>query len=166
MDINSRKEQFSIAYIKTIAAKLGLNPSVDPVDNDSVDLNLTGSNFSDGILRNPVIHIQLKCTSQKLINKDVIKFPLKMKNYNDLRGENVSAPRYLMVLVVPDDLNEWMSFGPNSLTLFNNCYWHSLRFEPEIQNTSKVTIDISTSQRVTAESLLDLMTKASKGEFV
>lgn len=39
MDICKRKEQFSIAYIQAIAAQIGINHSIDVVDDDSVDLD-------------------------------------------------------------------------------------------------------------------------------
>jgi len=166
MDICKRKEQFSIAYIQAIAAQIGINHSIDVVDDDSVDIRLIGKGFTGGKLRNPQIEIQLKCTSQDVIKGDVIKFPLKLKNYDDLRGENVGVPRYLMLLVVPDKTENWIHFTNNALILFNSCYWTSIRFAPESKNKTNVTVEFSIEQKVTTESLLELMVKASKGEFV
>nr|WP_245543634.1 DUF4365 domain-containing protein [Methanoplanus limicola] len=31
-----------------------------------------------------------------------------MKNYNDLRPENVQVPRILLVLLVPDEIDIWI----------------------------------------------------------
>lgn len=166
MDISEQKEQFSYAFLQAIAAQAGLNYSIDAVDDDSIDIRLSGKGFVGGLIRNPTIEIQLKCTSQELIKGDVIKYPLKLKNYNDLRGEDVAAPRYLMVLVVPDNIENWTHYLDNAMILFNNCYWASLRFEPESKNTTKVTVDISLGQKVTEESLLKLMELASKGEYL
>lgn len=114
MDISARKEQFSFAYIQAIAAQIGLNYSKDAVDDDSVDIRLSGKGFTGGKVRNPKIEIQLKCTSQDVVKGDVIKYPLKLKNYNDLRGEDVAAPRYLMVLVVPEAIDNWTHFTNNA----------------------------------------------------
>lgn len=166
MDISKRKEQFSFAYIQAIAAQIGLNHSFPTVDHDSIDITLNGRGFTGGKLRNPGIDIQLKCTSQNVIKGDLIKFQLKLKNYNDLRGVDVAAPRYLMLLVVPDKHEKWTKFTNNGLMLFNNCYWASLRDKPEINNTTNVTVEFSTEQKVTTESLMKLMVMASKGEFV
>jgi hypothetical protein len=166
MDISKRKEQFSFAYIQAIAAQIGLNHSTDVVDDDSVDIRLTGKGFTGGMLRNPSIEIQLKCTSQNVIKGDLIKYPLKLKNYDDLRGENVGVPRYLMLLVVPDKPENWIHFTNNALILFNNCYWASIRFAPKKNNKANVTVEFSIEQQVTTESLMELMVMASKEEYV
>jgi len=168
MEISARKEQFSIAYIEAIAARLGLNPSVDRVDIDSVDLRLSADNFNVAgrVVRNPQIEIQLKCTSQDIEKDGSLKFKLPVKNYNDLRGEDITSPRYLMVLIVPSNPEEWITVNSDNMSLSYCCYWQSLRFFPETSNTSKVTVEIPTSQKITSESLLDLIEKASKREFI
>lgn len=166
MDISKRKEQFSFAYIQAIAAQIGLNHSFPTADDDSVDITLNGKGFIGGKLRNPCIDIQLKCTSQNVIKGNSIKFPLKLKNYNDLRGEDVAAPRYLMLLVVPGKTEKWTHSTNNALILFNSCYWTSLRYKPEMNNTTNVTVEFSIEQKVTTESLMELMVMASKGQYV
>jgi hypothetical protein len=90
------KEVFNVAYVLPLAAQAGLNTSEPRVDDDSVDLMIIGSSFT-GRRRETQISLQLKCSSQDLINGEHIKFPLKLKNYNDLRGRNISNPRYLVV---------------------------------------------------------------------
>ncbi|MEW8305083.1 MAG: DUF4365 domain-containing protein [Candidatus Thiodiazotropha sp.] len=166
MDISAQKEQFSYAYLQAIAAQAGLNYSKNAVDDDSIDIRLCGKGFTGGLIRNPTIEVQLKCTSQDVIKGNVIKYPLKLKNYDDLRGEDVAAPRYLMVLVVPDNIDNWTHHIDNALILFNNCYWASLRFKPESKNSTNVTVEISIDQKVTAESLVKLMELASIGEYL
>lgn len=166
MDIAKRKEQFSIAYIQAIAAQIGLNHSIDAVDEDSVDITLKGKGFVGGKLRNPIIEIQLKCTSQDIIKGNSIKYPLKLKNYNDLRGEDVTVPRYIMLLIVPTKIKNWTHFTNNALILFNSCYWTSIRYKPEVNNTTNVTIEFSIHKKVTSESLMELMVMASKEQYI
>ncbi|KAI1698528.1 hypothetical protein Ddc_19045 [Ditylenchus destructor] len=74
MEIGKRKELFNVAYVCALAAQAGLNYESLFVDDDSVDITL------------------LKCTSGHYLSGEVIKFPLKKKNYDDLRGENVVSP--------------------------------------------------------------------------
>jgi hypothetical protein len=165
MELSQRKEQFSVSFLTAIAAQAGLNHSVPTVDEDSVDISLTGKGFS-GKFRSPQIDIQLKCTSQDVISDGKIKYDLKLKNYTELRGENILVPRYLMILVVPDDPNEWITYDTDSIMLKHNCYWASLRFKPNTPNTRQVRIEIPCENKVIDKSLLDLMAMASKGEFV
>lgn len=163
MDISKQKEQFSIAFVNAIAAQAGLNNAQLAVDDDSVDLMLVGKGF-DGLVRNPQLQLQLKCTSQDLIHSNKIKFPLSKKNYDDLRGDDLICPRYLVVLMIPENVEEWVGLGDNEIILRNSCYWASLRDSPESDNTSKVTVEIPVEQKLTKETLVELMVCASKGE--
>ncbi|MDF5720166.1 MAG: hypothetical protein PUP91_06680 [Rhizonema sp. PD37] len=50
MDINQQKEQFSITYIRTIAAVAGYSLYRPEVDNDSVDLGIVSRGGTGKIL--------------------------------------------------------------------------------------------------------------------
>ncbi|MBF3830794.1 DUF4365 domain-containing protein [Burkholderia pseudomallei] len=163
MDISKQKEQFNKAYVRAIAAQAGFNPSELEVDDDSVDLELSGRGFT-GVLRNPKVQFQLKCTSRDLISGDVIKFPLSRKNYDDLRGTDVVCPRYLAVLLVPDDPAYWLDHHHEHMCMYNACFYVSLRDRPSTANSTNVTVDVPLSQRLTTDSLMYLMTLASNRE--
>ena len=163
MDIGKRKEQFNLAYVHAMAAHAGLNPSVLQVDDDSVDINLNGRNFA-GLWRNPMIQLQLKCSSRDLIRGDYIRYPLSIKNYDDLRGNDVLCPRYLVVLLVPGEHADWIEHHDEFMSLRNACYWFSLRDYPSTANETTVTVSVPLSQRLITSSLMQLMTLASNGE--
>lgn len=111
-----------------------------------------------------MIQVQLKCSSQDLIADDVIKFSLKVKNYNDLRGDEVVVPRYLAVLLVPDDLQQWIAHNDGHITLFKSCHWLSLRHHGPTDNEVSVTVDVPVAQRLTSATLWQMMERASAGE--
>lgn len=163
MDRSKQKEEFNYAYMCALAAHAGLNRCTFSVDDDSVDITFQGKGYP-GLRRNPLIQLQLKCTSQELIKGDVIKFPLSRKNYDDLRGDDVVAPRYLAVLLVPEETEQWIQHHEGHMTLHNTCYWISLRDAPPTDNAMSVTVDLPLVQRLTTESLLDMMMAASNGE--
>jgi hypothetical protein len=163
MDPNKQKEEFQYAYLCALAAHAGLNRGHFSVDDDSVDIMFQGKGY-DAPVRNPQIQIQLKCTSQNLLNGNVIKFPLPRKNYDDLRGDDVVAPRYLAVLVVPEPTADWVQQHPGYMSLHNECYWVSLRDAPATDNLTSVTVDVPLAQRLTTNVLLQLMQAASQGE--
>ena len=162
MHLTKRKEQFNVAYVGAIAAQVGINNARTEVDDDSVDVYLVGKNYS-GRIRNPQIQLQLKCTSQNLVSGAVIKFQLKRKNYDDLRGENVLCPRYLAVLMVPHNENEWIEHSNDGMLLRHSCYWVSIRDLPAISNES-IVVDVPLAQRLTPQELKRMMTRASDGE--
>jgi Domain of unknown function (DUF4365) len=165
MDIQKQKEEFQYAYVCALAAHAGLNRGDFRVDDDSIDITFQAKgNLGLGRLRSPMIQIQLKCSSQDLIVDDVIKFPLKIKNYNDLRGEDVVVPRYLAVLLVPDDLNQWIADNTDHIALFKSCHWLSLRNYGPTDNESTVTVNVPLAQRLTSATLWRMMGRASEGE--
>lgn len=163
MDPDKQKEQFNIAYMYALGAHAGLNPGGLNVDDDSIDMLFQGKGYKAKI-RNPQIQLQLKCTSSANLGDGVLKYALKKKNYDDLRGDDVVVPRYLAVLVVPNNTNDWLIHSDEYMALYKTCYWYSLRTLPECTNTTSVTIAIPLEQRLTTTSLLKLMDAASKGE--
>tara|TARA_R110002033_G_C3827719_1_gene233645 strand:- start:142 stop:639 length:498 start_codon:yes stop_codon:yes gene_type:complete len=160
MDNNQKKDLFSRAYVKAIAAQLGFRSSIPDVDDDSVDLILQGKGFTSGI-RNPQIEVQLKCTAQDNGGDENFKFVLPIKNYNDLRGDGLLCPRYLFVLVVPENVQDWMLHENTHTTIMHCCYWISLMDSPDTSNRTNITIDIPRKNLLTAGSLLSLMELAS-----
>lgn len=164
MDPDKQKEQFNIAYLYALGAQAGLNPGTFIVDDDSIDMIFQGKGYKAKV-RNPQIQLQLKCTSHANIDGSVLKYVLKKKNYDDLRGEDVVVPRYLAVLVVPSNAHDWIVHNDEYMSLHKTCYWYSLRMLPDTANTTSVTIAIPLEQRLTTTSLLELMDAASKGEI-
>ena len=163
MDPKKQKEEFQYAYLCALAAHAGLNRGDFRVDDDSVDITFQGKGYHAKI-RNPQIQIQLKCTSQSLIHGSVIKYPLPRKNYDDLRGENVVAPRYLAVLLVPGNKDNWIVDHSDHISLHNICFWISLRDFPPTSNVTSVTVEVPLSQRLMTTTLLKMMEAASDGE--
>ena len=106
MHITARKEQFNVAYVGALAAQAGINSAKTAVDNDSVDIMFLGKGFV-GQIRDPQVNFQLKCTHQDLIVGDNIRFSIERKNYDDLRARDLSTPRYLAVLEVPELCDDW-----------------------------------------------------------
>jgi hypothetical protein len=135
------------------------------VDDDSIDITFQAKgNFGIGKRRSPMIQVQLKCSSQQLVRNDVIKFPLKIKNYDDLRGDDVVVPRYLAILLVPDNYQEWIAYNDDHIALYKSCHWVSLRDFAPNPNATTVTVDIPLSQRLTSQTLWQMMELASAGE--
>jgi hypothetical protein len=165
MDPQKQKEEFQYAYVCALAAQAGLNRGDFRVDDDSIDITFQAKgDFGPGRRRSPMIQVQLKCSSQDLVSDDTIKFPLKVKNYNDLRGDDVVVPRYLAVLLVPDDVTQWIASNGDHIALFNSCHWVSLRNHAPTANTTAVTVEIPLAQRLTSTTLWQMMDRASAGE--
>jgi hypothetical protein len=162
MHINQRKEQFSIAYVRAVASVAGYTTYKPDVDDDSVDLGIAAKGPST-TFHSPHLELQLKCTWSDEIDEENLHFPLKLKNYDDLRNERVMIPRILVVVRVPEILGEWLAHGEEGLTMRRCAYWVSLRGKPETTNEASVTIRLPGMQQFTVAALQSLMDQVGAG---
>ena len=165
MDINQQKEQFSYAYIYAVAASAGYSFQIAarPLDFDGIDIILAGG-IGSGIIRYPRLELQVKCTSRDVIGQEAIRYPLEVKNYNDLKVENIQTPRLLILVVVPDNLDNWLIQSQQELSLKYCGYWVSLRGQPPTQNQTTVTISIPRQNIFNVKALTTLMQLIEAGE--
>ena len=95
MDINLQKEEFSYAYIYAVASSAGYSfqKSSRSQDVSGIDISITSS-VSDDTLYESQLDLQVKSTSLNIVNEETIRYPLKLKNYNELRKQKTVAPVY------------------------------------------------------------------------
>ncbi len=161
MDLNQRKEQFSHAYVKAVAAVAGFAWYKPSVDDDSIDLGLAQKGGA-GTIRSPRLEVQLKCHAAPPPTEDHISFPLSLKNYDDLR-EPCLVSRVLLVVLVPDMLADYLAESEQELALRRCGYWFSLRGLPASDNATSQTVQIPRTQRFTVQSLEGIMERISPG---
>jgi len=160
MELNLCKEQFSFAYVRAVAAAAGFSMVRPEVDEESIDLTIC-SQDQTGRYRSPKLDVQLKSTTEDILHKDVIKYPLKRKNYNDLIRESM-VPRILVVVHLPKDMKEWVDQSEDGLLLRRCGYWISLRGRPQTDNEHSVTVEIPRRQVFSVESLSEIMKTIGK----
>lgn len=158
-----KQEQFSIAYVKAIAAPLGFNPGKFEVDNDSVDILFAAKYEPTNKIRNPQINLQLKCTKKLPSDDGFLHYPLPLKNYEDLIGLNQANPSYLVVVCIPENEDDWIDVKDEELLLRYKAFWYSLKNLPPVDNDESVTVRIPISNRFTKKSFKILMDNASNG---
>ncbi len=157
MPPNLQMEQFSLAYIRAVAATAGYQVIRPEPDVDSVDGVLMAS-FG----RRPRIEFQAKATARDILRADSLHFPIPVKNYNDLRADT-RTPRILIVVLVPQEEDQWVNQTTNELCLRHCGYWLSLEGRPAVPNISSVSVAIPVANIFNGAQLCDLMTKANAG---
>lgn len=157
MDLNQQKEQFSLAYIQAVAACAGYQLELPTKDRYSVD----GRLLSDA----EIIEFQAKATSRDIVRDGVMRFPLSVKNHEDLRNPEAMALRLLIVVQTPADPDDWIGQTDEELCLTGRGVWLTLRGEPDTSNTDNITVSIPTSQRFDREGLTELMRRARERDF-
>jgi Domain of unknown function (DUF4365) len=171
MHINQRKEQYSFAYIRAVAAAAaGYTVDERSVDDDSVDLQIS-SRSKLGTVKSPKLELQAKCLGEGLLKDDDFNYPLKLKNYDDLRDQDVQVPRILVVVRVPTDDAEWISGSDDSLIVRHCAYWLSLRGLPAYSgnakesDNAKVTVRLPQVQRFDVDGLRAIMDRVGRKEL-
>lgn len=166
MDITAKMEQFQKGYMRALCAACGWNTAEPYVDDDSVDLKIFGKTKDGSCVIRPEIEIQLKATLKqtvaKYLKEDGIHFPLKQKNYNDLCGDDYILPRYLLLLILPDNPLEWL---PENRLATQQCYWLNLKNSQPNDNQTSTTVVFPTQQILTIETLNYIMQRAAQGDY-
>lgn len=166
LTVNQVKEKLSLAYVAYVAAICHCSFDEPRDDMDSIDVTLRSKGpFPEGsIIKTAVIEMQLKTTTSEKLSKvgKVFRFPLDKKNYDDLRAKSCTQ-RYLGVLVIPEIRDKWVNVKQKHLIARETMYIVDPKNWPDSENQESVTIDIDPKNKFNKKTLLELMTKASKG---
>ena len=158
MTKNMQMEQLSLAYIRAVAANSGYQLVRPQPDVDSVDGVLMAS-FG----KRPRIEFQAKATTQDILRGNELRFPLPVKNYDELRADT-RVPRILIVFLMPEERTQWLVQTTDELCLRRCAYWFSLERFPGTSNTDTVTVPVPVRNVFDSSKLVDLMQQAERGE--
>ena len=112
----------------------------------------------------PRLDLQLKCTADEgVLHDELLHFPLKIKNYKDLSHEGL-VPHALIVVLVPNQVDDWLSQTEEELVLRRCAYWFSLLGEPAVDNVESITVRIPRANQFTPQALQDMMRRINDGE--
>ena len=134
------------------------------VDDDSIDLIFLRRG-GGGAVRSPRVEAQVKCTDAATLSANHLAYPLKLKNYDELRPVNVLVPRILIVVLVPSVLNDWLNHTEQELALRHCGYWLSLRGQPPTANTTNVTVHLPRANQFTVAGLQGIMQRIGAGQL-
>ena len=162
MDINQQKEQFSNIYLQAVTTVGGYSVYKPFLDDDSVDWGVAAKGGT-GPIRAPRLELQLKSTSRDIQDDNSIRYPLKLKNYDDLRMDNFAIPRILVVVLIPETPEDWLTQSETELCIRGCGYWISLRGMPETPNTNSVNVTIPKTNQFTVAALQSIMGRISQG---
>ncbi len=157
MTPNLQMEQRSLAVISAVAADAGVSVVIPRIDDQSVDGVLIGRSG----LR-PQIEFQVKATVRDIQRGDSLRFPIAVRDYDQLRMQSW-APRILLVVLMPDKSEPWLSQTDDGLCLHSRVYWVSLAGLPSEPNAATVTVSIPTANVFDRVQLEAMMNRAEAG---
>lgn len=166
MTIDDQKEHFSYAYARAVGATAAVGVATPEVDDDSIDLVLF-QKATGTVFRSPRLELQVKCAEQGAVTVSPthVHYPLKLKNYNELRANDVLVPRILLVVLVPDVLGDWLDWTAQELAVRRAGYWLSLRGMPATANTTNVTVQVPLANEFSVCQLTAIMQRIGNGQL-
>jgi hypothetical protein len=162
--LNDLKEGFSHAYVRAVAHAAGyfVQEANRSYDGDGIDISIMHRG-PGGVVRSPKLDLQLKATEHP-VTADPFSFPLDVKNYDELRSEELQVPRMLVAVVVPKNIAEWVSASEQELVMRHCGYWLNLRGSPSTENTSTISVKIPRANLFHVPSLKTIMEHIRNGE--
>jgi hypothetical protein len=153
-----QQELFGDAFLTAVASVAGCAIQNRRPDNDSIDWTLNSR-----LSRRPKLDIQMKTTSTDDGSGGAISYPLKRKNYDDLILMDVLVPRILVLVTLPDNIEEWLSLSVEELVLRRCGYWVSLAGNPESDNVATVTVYVPRVNLLTPHAIQQMMSDINDG---
>jgi len=147
------KEKLSQRFVELVAAYNGFNVSYSDKDfGTDLTIDEVGRRFENRRIRvfstGRKLDFQLKSTTVGSIEdkENFIVYDLEAKNFNDLvdRRNNSCFPLFLILFILPDEKEDWLSISDQSLLLKKCAYWYIPdRGEKSTENNSTKRIKIN-----------------------
>jgi hypothetical protein len=157
------KEALSRGFVRLVANRRGFKCKFDETDH-GVDITLSEvapRARPDGGTRltetGRYVDLQIKCTTDASVTlvETGFKFDLESKSYNDLVArldDPGAAPLALVLFVLPNDEDAWLTVGEDELLLRRGAYWwRPAPGSAPTDNTASKRIEIPFSQRATLD---------------
>ena len=77
--------------------------------------------------------------------------------------DDFAIPRILVVVLIPETPEDWLTQSETELCIRNCGYWSSLRGMPETPNTNSVNVTIPKTNQFTVAALQSIMETISQG---
>ena len=147
------EEKLSETYVRAVVFRAGFNLSYF-----EEDLGLDGTIVSPkpGMNR---IDYQLKATastSRYSIRGDSVFYRLDSDAYN-LLTDGEGTPRVLILFIMPDDREQWLSQTHDELRLRKCAYWASLMGMQRTSNPSTLTVEVQMENIFSPDGLPDMI---------
>lgn len=156
LDANQHQGKFGEDYVRVLASAAGLIVLKDDLDADGVDLGFRATG-QYGRVYSPMIEAQIKTSSKPSVSVgQLIYRGLDEWQFNKLAGTDFAVPRFLFVVCVPADRQQYAASMTDGLMLRHLGYFVSLRSQERIVNPDrrrKRPVALPTANVLTASAL-------------
>ncbi|WP_163511660.1 DUF4365 domain-containing protein [Fodinicola acaciae] len=160
LDRSQHQGLYGESFVRVLASAAGLTVARPDLDVDGTDFTL-GYPGALGTQRHPKIEVQVKSWARRRarLRDGYWRYHLRARHFNELAGDHFALPRYLIVVIVPDDYREYISVDHDAARLRHAAYWQSLeRHDPvTLAPNSRVSVPIPEKNLLTVDALVGLM---------
>jgi hypothetical protein len=159
LDQRTHQGYYGEAFVRVLAASAGLVVS-------RADLDVTGEDFTIGLpglrgtLRHPRIEVQVKSWCRPSGSASSWRYRMRIEHFNELAGDRFYLPRYLFLVVVPDDVRKYTSVAADALQLHHAGYWASFADQAPVTGARTTTVDVPRKNLLNAATLRSLFPTA------
>jgi len=163
LDARNHQGKFGEDYVRVLASAAGLLVYTPDKDYDGVDFLLRWPGRV-GAAASPAIDVQVKSWSRPRKSSGTWRFDgLNEVQFNKLAGCDYTVPRYLFLVVVPDDPGQYSEILADGMILRYQGYYLSLREESLVSEPSterRHTVYVPIGNILTVRTLHTLMLPA------
>jgi hypothetical protein len=170
LTIQHCQELLSRAHIQALAARARLNIEFRSNSELEFDYGVDGSFRPIEILGGMrydsgcPLDFQLMSSVNWKVRDGQIVYDIEAKAYNKLVSRSPRATPYILILLcLPPNIAEAVILHEAQMLMKHCCYWMRLA-GPVTTNSEKIRIVIPTGNRLTPETLVDLLSRVRRGE--
>jgi hypothetical protein len=147
LDQRNHQGKFAEDYVRAMGSAAGLLVYKDDLDHDGIDLGFRFPGKGERV-SSPAIEVQVKSWSVPVERgPDLVYRGLDEIQYNKLVEGPFLVPRYLFVVMVPQDTERYARVETDGLTLSRLCYYRGFEdeapiAEPEKKRKTKVLVPL------------------------
>ena len=164
--VEHQKESLGNAYVHAVIARAGYNSAGRSefdygIDGKILDVINRGGRYCENGVG---LSYQLKSSCDVIFRDGKIYYDLEAKNYNDLVSPRIMLPSILILFVLPETQEDWLTISDNTMTMKKCAWWRSFEGLPQTDNSSTIRISIPIKQVFSPESLTAIMRKIQGGD--
>lgn len=169
LDRNQHQGLFGETFVEVLASAAGLLATRPRLDVTGEDFTICHKGTHGG-RRHPKIDVQVKSWQKSEADaswrEGGWKYRMKVRQFNELVEDQFTLPRFLFVVIVPDDSTQYAMSEAGKLVLHHSAYWVSLSHLSTVDPAHQATIalDIPTTNLLTVDSLRELVRPTGRRE--
>jgi hypothetical protein len=164
LPMSARQEQFSLGFVRMIAAAAGCSIKSHETDYDGVDITIASSaNYET--YYGAEFELQLKCTTQQdLLRDDHLGWTMKREPFLKLTNPKRYLQAFLGVLLVPASHQQLLDISEERLITDSRMYFQHARLLGEItEGTATKTVRLPRSNLFDVGGLQGIMQRIGEG---